>query len=134
MKQERQKPFYCSDRLELDENERCVTQCDHCRLLSTETNKQIKLEDIFNHEKRRGVRDLIDAHKQETLEEASWKFNPLKKLDGEFLRSAFVKGGNFASEQIYNQIKELHDNEHITGFSKRAYAQCLDIIEQFKNK
>jgi hypothetical protein len=22
--------FYCSDRLELDENERCVTQCDHC--------------------------------------------------------------------------------------------------------
>jgi hypothetical protein len=71
---------------------------------------------------------------KETLEDASWKFNPLKKLDGEFLRSAFVKGGNFASEQIYNQIKELHDNEHITGFSKRAYAQCLDIIEQFKNK
>ena len=64
MKQERQKPFYCSDRLELDENERCITQCDHCRLLSTETNKQLKLEDIFNHEKRRGVRDLIDAHKQ----------------------------------------------------------------------
>lgn len=35
---------------------------------------------------------------------------------------------------IYNQIKELYDNENITGFSKRAYAQCLDIVEQFKNK
>jgi hypothetical protein len=33
---------------------------------------------------------------------------------------------------IYNQIKELYDNENITGFSKRAYAQCLDIVEQFK--
>jgi len=89
----------------------------------TDLEIAIKLEEIQREEP-----------KQETLEEASWKFNPLKKLDGEFLRSAFVKGGNFASEQIYNQIKQLHDNEHITGFSKRAYAQCLDIIEQFKNK
>lgn len=37
-------------------------------------------------------------------------------------------------KKIYNQIKELYDNENITGFSKRAYAQCLDIVEQFKNK
>lgn len=34
-------------------------------------------------------------------------------------------------EHIYNQIKELYDNENITGFSKLAYAKCLDII---KNK
>jgi len=25
--------FYCSDRLELDENERCVTQCEHCAVI-----------------------------------------------------------------------------------------------------
>jgi len=72
--------------------------------------------------------------KQETLEEASWKFNPLKKLDGEFLRHAFKEGAIWQAERMYNEIKELHDNEHITGFSKRAYAQCLDIIKQFKNK
>jgi hypothetical protein len=35
---------------------------------------------------------------------------------------------------IHEQIKELYDNENITGFSKRAYAQCLDIVEQFKKK
>jgi len=72
--------------------------------------------------------------KQETLEDASWKYNPLKKLDGEFLRHAFKEGAKWQAERMYTEIKELHDNEHITGFSKRAYAQCLDIIEQFKNK
>jgi hypothetical protein len=29
-KEESKQYFYCSDRLELDENERCVTQCNHC--------------------------------------------------------------------------------------------------------
>jgi hypothetical protein len=109
--------FYCSDRLELDENERCVTQCEHCAVIQPKYTIGC---------------DPYD--KQETLEDASWKFNPLKKLDGEFLRHAFKEGAIWQAEQIYNQIKELHDNEHITGFSKRAYAQCLDIIEQFKNK
>ena len=116
-------------------------------------DEELGLYDVFNDEKRQGVKELIDAHKQddengkpitywgglaepkqETLEDASWKYNPLKKLDGEFLRHAFKEGAKWQQEQIYNQIKELHDNEHITGFSKRAYAQCLDIIEQFKNK
>jgi hypothetical protein len=45
-----------------------------------------------------------------------------------------VKGAKWQQEQIYNQIKELYDNENITGFTKRAYAICLDIVEQFKNK
>jgi uncharacterized protein YwgA len=35
---------------------------------------------------------------------------------------------------IHEQISELYINENITGFSKRAYAQCLDIVEQFKKK
>jgi hypothetical protein len=28
--EEHKQPFYCSDRLELDDNERCITQCDVC--------------------------------------------------------------------------------------------------------
>lgn len=39
--------------------------------------------------------------KQETLEEASWKFNPLKKLDGEFLRAAFVAGAKSDAAKEY---------------------------------
>jgi hypothetical protein len=43
-------------------------------------------------------------------------------------------GAKWQQEQIYNKIKELYENENITGFSKRAYAQCLDIVEEFKKK
>lgn len=38
--------------------------------------------------------------KKETLEEASWRFNPLKKLDGEFLRDAFIKGAKWQQERM----------------------------------
>jgi len=31
--------------------------------------------------------------------------------------------------EAIEQIKEMYENENITGFSKRAYAQCLDILE-----
>ena len=72
--------------------------------------------------------------KQETLEEAAEKYNSQFVSQNEFAIEDFINGAKWQQEQIYNQIKELHDNEHITGFSKRAYAQCLDIIEQFKNK
>jgi hypothetical protein len=71
---------------------------------------------------------------QETLEEAAEKYNSQFVSQNEFAIEDFINGAKWQQEQIYNQIKELHDNEHITGFSKRAYTQCLDIIEQFKNK
>ena len=44
------------------------------------------------------------------------------------------KNLNDRLDAIYESILQLHNNEEITGFSKRAYAQCLDIVEQFKNK
>jgi hypothetical protein len=41
------------------------------KILGTKHPKQeINLEDIFNDEKKKGVKELIDKHKQETLEEA----------------------------------------------------------------
>jgi hypothetical protein len=41
--------------------------------------------------------------KQETLEDASWKYNPLKKLDGEFLRHAFKEGARWQAERMYSE-------------------------------
>jgi hypothetical protein len=41
--------------------------------------------------------------KQETLEEASWKYNPLKKLDGEFIRAAFINGAKWQAERMYSE-------------------------------
>lgn len=115
-------------------------------------DEELGLYDIFNDEKRQGVKELIDKHKQEaalkeallelrktpmtfepeqetlekyserfdndkseignpdtwgkrvkqeTLEEASWKFNPLKKLDGEFLRHAFIQGAKSDAARDY---------------------------------
>jgi hypothetical protein len=114
--------FYCSDRLELDENERCVTQCEHCAVIQPKYTIGC---------------DPYD--KQETLEEAAERLYPMYM--NEYLwyipiqkREGFIEGAKWQAERMYTEIKELHDNEHITGFSKRAYAQCLDIIEQFKNK
>jgi hypothetical protein len=46
--------------------------------------------------------------KQETLEEASWKYNPLKKLDGEFIRAAFINGAKWQQERMYSE-EELQD-------------------------
>jgi len=40
-----------------------------------------------------------NQQKQETLEEASWKYNPLKKLDGEFIRHAFIEGAKWQQKQ-----------------------------------
>ena len=65
-----------------------------------EKDEELGLYDIFNEEKRQGVKELIDKHK---LEEASWKFNPLKKLDGEFLRHAFKEGAKWQQERSYSR-------------------------------
>lgn len=63
-----------------------------------------------------------------TLEQVAGQF--------EFTNGAygFLAGVKWQQEQIYNHIKELYDNENTIGFSKKAYAQCLDIVEQFKKK
>jgi len=45
----------------------------------------------------------LEEPKQETLEEASWKYNPLKKLDGEFIRHAFKKGAKWQQERMYSE-------------------------------
>jgi hypothetical protein len=95
--------------------------------------REIKLEDVFDDNKRQGVKDLIDKHKQETLEEASWKYNPLKKLDGEFLRHAFKEGAKWQAERMYNKEKVdklldtlLHNN--------MCPAAGDELIEKFKKK
>ena len=81
---------------------------------------------------------------KETLEEAAKDFieNTMKfsfisndtKTQANRMLKCVEFGAKWQQEQIYNLIKVLYDNENITGFSKRAYAQCLDIVEQFKNK
>jgi hypothetical protein len=76
---------------------------------------------------------VITVERQETLEEASWRFNPLKKLDGEFLRAAFIKGAQWQADNIIEEL-EMHIliNEH--DWSRNPQVQFRDFIEQFKKK
>jgi DNA replication protein DnaC len=77
--------------------------------------------------------EFIDFDKKETLEEAFDRiFDSLDYILFDFC--SFEQGAKWQQEQIYNLIKQLYENEEITGFSKRACAQCLDIVESFKNK
>lgn len=59
------------------------------------------LIDMMQEDEESGLYD-------ETLEEASWKFNPLKKLDGEFLRHAFKEGAksDAARDYWFEQFKK----------------------------
>jgi hypothetical protein len=50
------------------------------------------------------IRKFNEANiERETLEDASWKYNPLKKLDGEFLRHAFKEGAKWQQERSYSE-------------------------------
>jgi hypothetical protein len=74
--------------------------------------------------------------KQETLEEASWKYNPLKKLDGEFIRAAFINGAKWQQERMYSE-EEVIDllqemNDWPTIFDGRI--DIIEWFEQFKKK
>jgi hypothetical protein len=70
---------------------------------------------------------------QETLEEAAKKY--FKKVSPNIcFYDAVEFGAKWQQERIYNQVNLEFNNENITGFSKLAFAKCLDIIQQFKKK
>jgi hypothetical protein len=68
--------------------------------------------------------------KKETLEEASWKYNPLKKLDGEFIRAAFINGAKWQQERMYSEeeVIAIVEKSRETGLT----AEYLLLTEQFK--
>jgi len=71
----------------------------------------------------------MEELKQETLEEASWRYNPLKKLDGEFIRQAFKEGASWQAERMYSEedMREAFKQGHK---SARAMGSYNDITEQ----
>jgi hypothetical protein len=76
-----------------------------------EIDKGYRGVDLFNYK----IIIPKEEPKQETLEEASWRYNPLKKLDGEFLRHAFKKGAKWQQEQYVDFSK--HNADKITTAS-----------------
>jgi len=80
----------------------------------------------------------LEEPKQETLEEASWKYNPLKKLDGEFIRHEFINGAKWQQEQDKNKYSE----EDLEQAFKSGFTNCYnnnnltfgEWFEQFTKK
>ena len=68
--------------------------------------------------------------KQETLEEASWKYNPLKKLDGEFIRAAFIEGAKWQAERMYSE-EEVENILFRYAEEEHAWFSCKSEIDSF---
>ena len=79
------------------------------------------------------------------LEKAAEKYNPLKKLDGEFIRQAFKDGAKWQAERIYSEddmINFAFDTYYyISGLMEVPFNQisenklhAIENLKQFKKK
>jgi exonuclease VII large subunit len=80
---------------------------------NSKPKQEIKLEDIFNDEKKQGVKDLIDAHKQETLEEAAERyahnyFNMHETNNYKALKQGYEAGAKEMAERMYSDEEVLN--------------------------
>jgi hypothetical protein len=74
------------------------------------------------------------------LEEAAWKYNPLNKLDGVFIRQAFTDGAKWQAERSYSEedLREaFKQSRQALIFEKDmppVYNDFEEWFEQFKKK
>lgn len=89
--------------------------------------KEIKLEDVFNDEKRQGVKDLIDKHKQETLEKMPTELKPvLAKIShiNELGKSEWYEVVYYNNKWCsYSGSKTFQDGERVL-----EWKYCKDLI------
>jgi hypothetical protein len=74
---------------------------------------------------------------EETLEEASLRYNPVKKLDGEFIRQAFKEGAKWMAERMYSEEEVLKAQQAILNNIRHALDNdnyIIEYLEQFKKK
>jgi len=80
----------------------------------------------------------MEEHTQETLEEASWRYNPVKKLDGEFIRQAFKEGASWQAERMYSEEDMIAFAEWLIKINFNYTSNISDIFlvwkKQFKKK
>jgi hypothetical protein len=109
---------------------------------NSKPKQEIKLEDIFNDEKKQGVKDLIDAHKQETLEEAAERYarfnfdSSFLDIDDHFIAGAEWRQGRLYSEEdlkeAFRQGQDNMDYSEMFGWDSKLTEQ--QWFEQFKKK
>jgi hypothetical protein len=116
-----------------EETTKCY--CGHttyCDCGPEEPKQEITLEEVFNEEKVKGVRELIDKPKQETLEEAIKRLCVFKvsKVNDEMRSVNFEIGAKWQQERMYS--KEDLEVAFFEGqFGRYSF---IDWLEQFKKK
>ena len=88
---------------------------------------EIQPEQIWNEEKKKGIKQLIQDHKQETLKEAAEREYPT--IHEQYQYDAFIEGAKWQKDQytieeqhIERSIGEL-EKEYIKGFNQGSYWQ-----------
>jgi hypothetical protein len=78
--------------------------------------------------------DLLPPLEDDEVEKLAYKYNPVMKLDNEFIRSAFKAGYNKAKEKYNKNLIDWIDNISNSIFALQASQIELKMLEQFKNK
>jgi hypothetical protein len=112
---------------------------------NSKPKQEIKLEDIFNDEKKQGVKDLIDAHKQETIKEVAksqafefsvdykpWETDLDYREYAEYgFEKGFIAGAKLQEQRIYSEVFEwLSKKDYLTDKKDTIQKE----FEQFKTK
>jgi hypothetical protein len=135
------------EELGLYEQTKCY--CGHTTTCDCGPEQEITLEDIFNDEKRQGVKELIDKHNQETLKEAAERLVPqagceLNNSEASYWQQGWIKGcvegskwqqENSYSEEDFKLFARQFYREIKMDKSNLLWEDLADkCLEQFKKK
>lgn len=108
-----------------------------------EQKQEIKLEDVFNDEKKQGVKELIDKHKQDDdnlfnyekyragfIEGAKWQ----QEQDKDVYLNGYVDGSRAQAKLMYSEEEVRKAQQAILGNIRDAMQDENYIIEYLKNK
>ncbi len=78
--------------------------------------------------------DLLPPLEDDEVDKLAYKYNPVMKLDNDFIRAGFKAGYNKAKEKYNKNLIDWIDNISNSIFALQASQIELKMLEQFKNK
>ena len=91
---------------------------------------EIQPEQIWNEEKKKGIKQLIQDHKKETLEEAAERLNPYVLNGRTPFKEGLYQGAKWHAERSYSE----EDMQEMYNYGYNNYLPYEKAIEQFKKK
>ena len=107
--------------------------------------KEIKLDDIFGEEKKRGLKEFIDNHKNVEMDEF-FQESEVQRLEGEVFELESQVKEHRDKERIYQEILSDINNSIIDLFKREEenvrfklgevtdYKQCLIGMQEYLDK